>query len=98
MFDLLRGLEEERPGIEDRVWEHMCSDWDVAFKPYNGRISHINLYFYGIGDEYETNYIKKYTNEVERCKKIHPKAFVDGTKENEPYLPAPRREAEKSLE
>jgi hypothetical protein len=83
LFSLLKGLEEERPGIKDRVWEHMCDDKDHAFKPWNGRISNINLYFYGIGDEYGTDYTKEYTSDVERCKKMHPEAFVDGTKENE---------------
>lgn len=61
LFDLLKGLESERPGIKDRVWKWMCShppygEWDqwkdVAFEPYNGRISFINLFYYGVGDEY----------------------------------------------
>jgi len=55
----------------------MCDEWDVAFKPYNGRISKINLFCYGIGDEYPTKYIQEYPDELEHCKKIHPEAFID---------------------
>lgn len=83
LFRLLRGLESERPGIEDRVWKHMCSDDDDSFKPYNGRISYINLFYYGVGDEYELNYLKNYPSELEHCKKIHPEAFIEGNKEYE---------------
>lgn len=83
LFPLLRGLEAERPGIKDRVWEHIKDEWDVTFKPYNGRISNINLFYYGIGDEYETNYLKKYPEDLERMKPIHPNAFVEGTTEYE---------------
>lgn len=89
---LLKGLESERPGIEDRVWKWMCghppygeySDFkDVAFQPYNGRISFINLFYYGVGDEYPLEYLKKYPEESERSKKIHPKAFEEDSKESE---------------
>lgn len=83
LFPLLKGLESERPGIKDRIWKHMCDEWDVAFKPYNGRISYMNLYYYGAGDEYELNYLKEYPDDLEHSKKIHPEAFVNGTKENE---------------
>lgn len=78
LFPLLKGLEIERPGIKDRVWEWMCDEWDVAFKPYNGRIININLFYYGVGDEYDLNYLKKYPDELEHCKRTHPSAFVDG--------------------
>lgn len=81
LFPLLRGLESERPGIKDRVWAHIKDEFDVASKPYNGRISNINLFFYGIGDEYETKYLSEYPDELEHCKKIHPEAFTEGTKE-----------------
>jgi hypothetical protein len=43
LFSLLRGLESERPGIKDRVWDWMCDEPDSSFSPYNGRISTINL-------------------------------------------------------
>jgi hypothetical protein len=56
----------------------MCDERDAAFRPYNGRISSINLFFYGIGDEYPTEYLKKYPSELEHSKKIHPDAFVKG--------------------
>ena len=83
LFPLLKGLEKERPGIKDRVWEHIKDEWDVAKKPYNGRLSHVNLFYYGIGDEYQSKYLKKYTDELEHCKKIHPDAFIQGTNEYE---------------
>lgn len=83
LFRLLDGLESERPGIRERIWEWMCDERDSAFKPYNGRISYINLFFYGIGNEYPTNYLKKYPNELEHCKKIHPDAFEDSDYSNE---------------
>ena len=83
LFPLLRGLESERPGIKERVWSHIKDEFDAAFKPYNGRISNINLFYYGIGDEYETNYLKEYSEDLERMKKVHPNAFIEGTKEYE---------------
>jgi hypothetical protein len=83
LFPLLRGLELERPGIKERVWRWMCDEQDDAFKPYNGRISNINLFFYGIGDEYPNEYLNKYPDELEHCKKTHPEAFIDGSKEKE---------------
>jgi hypothetical protein len=83
LFSLLRGLESERPGIKDRVWKWMCSEWDAAFKPYNGRISSINLFFYGVGDEYPTEYLKQYPEELEHCKKLHPEAFIEDSEEME---------------
>lgn len=78
LFDLLKGLEVERPGIKDRVWEWMCDVNDVTLKPYNGRIININLFYYGVGDEYELNYLKEYPGELDRSKKNHPEAFIEG--------------------
>ena len=79
LFSLLRGLEPERPGIKDRIWKWMCDvgPLDSEFAPYNGRISYINLFYYGVGDEYELDYIKEYPEELEHCKKTHPDAFID---------------------
>lgn len=78
LFPLLKGLESERPGIKDRVWKWMCKEWDVAFKPYNGRIININLYYYGIGDEYPLKDLEGSDgSEIEHSKKIHPEAFQD---------------------
>ena len=57
---------------------------DSADDPIKGRISYINLYYYGVGDEYPiTPYSNEYSNEdeVEHSKKIHPEAFISGTKE-----------------
>lgn len=56
---------------------------DVAFLPYNGRISHMNLFYCGVGDEYELNYLKKYPGELERSKKTFPESFVVGSKDYE---------------
>jgi hypothetical protein len=87
LFDMLKGLESERPGIKDRVWKWMCShppygeydQWkDVAFEPYNGRISFINLFYYGVGDEYPLEYLKQYPEELEHSKQTHPEAFKEG--------------------
>ena len=83
LFRLLDGLESERPGIRERVWVWMCDERDSSFKPYNGRISYMNLFFYGIGDEYPTNYLKKYPTELEHCRKIHPEALEDSNHPNE---------------
>lgn len=77
LFPLLRGLEIERPGIKDRVWKFLCDEWDVTFKPYNGRILEINLFYYGVGEEYPLKYLKDYPEEIEDCKKTHPSAFKD---------------------
>lgn len=77
LFPLLKGLESERPGIKDRVWKWLCSEWDVAFKPYNGRILNINLFYFGVGEEY-TLKNEYYEEEVNHSKKIHPNAFKDG--------------------
>ena len=78
LFPLLRGLESERPGIKDRVWEFLCDERDAAFKPYNGRIMNINLFYYGVGEEYPVKgYLSKYPDEVERSKKVFPQAFQD---------------------
>ena len=76
LFPLLRGLESERPGIKNRIWKWLCDEWDSSFKVYNGRIKNINLFFYGVGDEYPLKYNKEYPEEVERSKTIHPNAFV----------------------
>ncbi len=78
LFPLLKGLESERPGIKDRVWKWMCKESDVTFKPYNGRIININLFYYGIGDEYPCKYLIDYPDELEHCKNTHPDAFKDG--------------------
>lgn len=82
LFTLLKGLEIERPGIKKRVWDHMLDDPDSAFRPYNGRISSINLFYYGVGEEYDLKYLKENPQELEHSKKIHPEAFIEGTKEN----------------
>ena len=79
LFPLLKGLEQERPGIKDRIWEWMRDTVDSADDPINGRISYINLYYYGVGDEYPIKPSEK--DEVEYSKKIHPEAFISGTKE-----------------
>ena len=83
LFSLLKGLESERPGIKDRVWKWMCDEWDVAFKPYNGRISTINLFYYGVGDEYPIKYLEKYPGELSHSKSQFPESFIDGNKNKE---------------
>ena len=77
LFPLLRGLESERPGIKDRIWEWVCDEWDAAFKPYNGRILNINLFYYGVGEEYPLKN-KFYKQNVLHSKNIHPEAFIAG--------------------
>lgn len=75
LFPLLKGLEGERPGIKNRIWKWMCNEIDDAFRPYNGRIININLYYYGIGDEYTIKNCD--ISEIEDSKKMHPNAFKD---------------------
>ena len=58
----------------------MCDEEDDAFAPWNGRISNINLYYYGLGLEYPTKHAQNYPHDVERN---HPDAFVEGNKEYE---------------
>lgn len=70
-------LEGERPGIGDRVWDWVRDkdNYDYDNRPYNGRITNINLGYFGIGDEYPLNYLKKYPEELDSSKKNHPEAF-----------------------
>lgn len=77
LFELLDGLESERPGIRDRVWDFLCDEKDSSFKVYNRRIKNMNLFYYGIGDEYPLKYNHDYPGEVERSKTIHPDAFLN---------------------
>jgi hypothetical protein len=79
LFELLRGLEKERPGIKDRIWKWMLEERDAAFEPYNGRISHINLFYFGVGPEYQIKDVPE--EEIEHSRSIHPEAFKKGTKE-----------------
>lgn len=84
LFPLLKSLEKERPGIKDRVWKFLCEEKnDIQFMPIKGRILGINLFFYGAGDEYPLEYLKKYPEKLENCKQIFPEAFVDGSPEKE---------------
>jgi hypothetical protein len=85
LFPLLEGLESERPGIKNRVWEHMNVDPDYAFKPWNGRISTINLYFYGLGEEYPTKAMWSDPNfdYLGTSEDNHPEAFEEGTPQYE---------------
>ena len=76
LFPLLKGLESERPGIKKRVWDWLCSEDDSAWRVYNGRIKNINLYFYGVGEEYPLKN-EYYEQEVAHSKTIHPDAFPD---------------------
>ena len=75
LFPLLKGLEGERPGIKKRVWDWICEERDAAFKPYNGRIMKINLFYYGVGEEYPLKN-EYYEEEVKHSKTIHPDAFI----------------------
>lgn len=77
LFKLLKGLEKERPGIHKRISEFIRDDNDIRFRPINGRILNINLYFYGIGDEYPTKALKEYPKTLEDSKLSHPEAFYD---------------------
>lgn len=85
LFPLLKGLEDIRPGIKDRVWNYLCNknEKDISFKPIKGRILNINLYFFGIGDEYITKCLDEYPEQLEHSKKIFPQSYVDGNIEKE---------------
>lgn len=75
LFPMLKSLEKQRPGIKDRVWKFLCDeDPDIAFAPINGRIGHMNLYYYGIGPEYFPDDVES----IEHSKSIHPEAFAEG--------------------
>lgn len=81
LFDLLKSLESHRLGIYDRVWNFINSDKDLQFCPINGRLSHMNLYFYGVGNEYNIKGIT--TEDIEHSKKIFTNAFIEESTENE---------------
>jgi len=81
LFSLLEGLEFERPGIKDRIWNFLKKDDDIQFQPIHGRILGMNLFYYGVGDEYPI--VGLDTNEIERSHQIHPEAFVVGTLQSE---------------
>jgi hypothetical protein len=76
--ELLDGLEVERPGIKSRMIEWISENNDL-----NDGFKSINLFYYGIGDEYPNEYLIKYPDELEHCKKIHPDAFEENSKEKE---------------
>ncbi len=73
---LLDGLESERPGIKSRMM-----DWISEFSDYNNGVRSINLFYWGIGDEYPNEYLIKYPDELEHCKKTHSEAFKENSKE-----------------
>lgn len=81
LFDMLNKLEVERSGIKDRIWKWL-DDPDIVFKPINNRILNMNLFFYGVGEEYPLK-DEHYEEEVKHSKKIHPNAFIVGTEEYE---------------
>lgn len=83
LFPLLEGLEGIRFGIKERVWNFLCDEVDVSFKPIKGRILNINLYYFGIGDEYPTKYLKEYPDELYHSKKTFPLSYIDGNVEKE---------------
>jgi len=76
--ELLDGLEVERPGIKSRMIEWISENNDL-----NDGFKSINLFYYGIGDEYPNEYLTKYPDELEHCKKMHPDAFKENSKEKE---------------
>lgn len=79
--DLLDALETERSGIRERVRRFLSDEWDIQFQLISGRILGMNLYFYGVGNEYPIHDTDE--KEIEHSKIIHPEAFIDGTPENE---------------
>ncbi len=83
LFPMLKGLEKERPGIKDRVWNFLIDEQDYSFKPLKGRILNINLYYFGIGDEYSTKYLEEYPEELSHSKKTFPFSYIDGRIEKE---------------
>ena len=78
LYPMLEGLEPERPGIKKRVTAFLKNENDIQFSLINNRLLAMNLYYYGLGDEYPT---KSDAEEIEHSKTIHPEAFVSGTKE-----------------
>lgn len=59
--------------------DFLKKDQDIQFALINNRLLGMNLYYYGIGDEYPT--IDFTNEELEHSKQIHPEAFVKGSKE-----------------
>ncbi len=81
LFPLLDELESIRKGIKDRVWNHINEERDIQFKPINNRISFINLFYFGIGNEFYTEYLNKYPEELEHSKNIFPDSFIENSKQ-----------------
>jgi len=82
--ELLEELEVQRPGIEERIKKHL-KNWDIKFDLIRGRLSHMNLFFYGVGEEYPIVYPEPYSvkEDIENSKENHPEAFITGSPENE---------------
>ena len=66
------GLDTERPGIRQRLKDHLEDDNDIQFQQIKERILHINLFYYDIGEEYPTKYVEQYKGELEHSKKNLP--------------------------
>lgn len=83
--NLLNGLENERPGIINRVNGFIRKEKDPYFSPQDvrglnlpGRLYSLNLFYYGVGDEYPIKANEKYPDEVEHCHKTFPESFIEG--------------------
>jgi hypothetical protein len=82
--ELLAGLERERHGITRRINAFIYNENDPYFLPQNirgldleGRLYSLNLYYYGLGDEYTYQDTTAKEN-IENSKNVFAQAFVDG--------------------
>lgn len=80
---MLSGLERERPGIYQRVYDFIYDERDPYFLPQDvrglhlgGRLYSLNLFYYGVGDEYPIKEVTK--EELEHSRRTFPESFIDG--------------------
>jgi hypothetical protein len=89
--ELLNELEQESPDITKRIFNFIYEDTDPYFLPQdirglylNGRLYSLNLFYYGVGDEYPIKNVDK--DEIENSQKVFPESFINNSIEKQMRL------------